>query len=263
MTYQTRNIGIAAVLAVLAALLTAYFVKSAQDDAASGNVLTEVLVAAGDIVAGTPGSDLSTGSELEVKEVPRDSVIPGAVASTQQVADLVATDTIYAGEQVTVRRFRPLAEQGILANLNGNARAFQVPGTQHQLLAGTLKEGDRVDVVASIKYDANDLAGSGTGVNEEVASRIVLRDLLVLTAPADPDDDGGIASSVAPTLSATLAVTDRQSQKLFWVMTNAEWSLQLRPLNKPKDSPESVDTVSSVLADGLRPAQRSELATGR
>ena len=25
-------------------------------------------------------------------------------------------------------------------------------------------------------------------------------------------------------------------------MTNADWSLQLRPLNKPKDSPESVDT---------------------
>jgi len=260
-TYQARNIGIAAVLAIAAAMLTAYFVKSAQDNAESGNALTSVLVAAGDIVAGTPGSDLATGKNLEQQELPRDSVIPGAVASSQQVAGLVATDTIYAGEQVTVRRFRPLAEQGILAELSGNMRALQVPGTQHQLLAWTLKEGDHVDVVASVKYRAKDFTGAG--VDESVASRIVLRDLVVLSAAEDPDKDSGLASSVAPTLSVTLAVTDRQSQKLFWVMTNGEWSLQLRPLNKPKDSPESVDTVSSVLVDGLRSAQRSELATGR
>ena len=142
-------------------------------------------------------------------------------------------------------------------------RAFQVPGTQHQLLAGTLKEGDHVDLVASVKYQPRDLSGVGAGIDDNVASRIVLRDLLVLRAAEDPGDSSGISSSVAPTLSVTLAVTDRQSQKLFWVMTNGEWSLQLRPLNKPKDSPESVVTVTSVLTDGLHTAQRSAFATGR
>jgi pilus assembly protein CpaB len=262
-TYQFRNIGIAAALAICAALLAAYFVKSAQDDTASGNALTGVMVASGDIAAGTPGSELANGRHLERRELPRDSVIPGAIASPSQVAGLVATDTIYAGEQITVRRFTPLAEQGILADLSGNMRAFQVPGTQHQLLAGTLKEGDHVDLVASVKYQPRDLSGAGAGIDNNVASRIVLRDLLVLRAAEDPGDSSGISSSVAPTLSVTLAVTDRQSQKLFWVMTNGEWSLQLRPLNKPKDSPESVVTVTSVLTDGLHTAQRSAFATGR
>jgi pilus assembly protein CpaB len=260
-TYQVRNIGIAAVLALFAALLTAYFVRSAQDDAKSGSTLTSVLVASRDIPAGTPGADLAAGKNLAWRELPRDSVIPGAVASPKEVAGLVATDAIYSGEQVTVRRFRPVAQQGLLADLSGNMRALQVPGTQHQLLAGTLKEGDHVDVVASVKYQPRD--GSSAGISDRVASRIVLRDLLVLQAAEDPGDSSGLAASVAPTLSVTLAVTDKQSQKLFWVMTNGEWSLQLRPLNHPKDSPESVDSVTSVLSDGLPSAQRYELATGR
>lgn len=259
MTYQTRNIGIAAVLAVAAAILTAYFVKTAQDSAESGGVLTKVLVAAGDIVAGTPGSNLESG-KLEVREVPRDSVVPGAVASPDQVANLVTADTILRGEQITVRQFAPLGAQGVLAHLTGNMRALQVPGTQHQLLAGTLKEGDHVDVIASVKVTP---AGASAASDERAVSRVVLRNLLVLSAPADPENDGGISSSVAPTLSATLAVTDRQSQKLFWVMTNSQWSLQLRPIDNPKDSPESVDSSSTVLADGLGSSQRYALATGR
>jgi hypothetical protein len=60
-----------------------------------------------------------------------------------------------------------------------------------------------------------------------------------------------------------LAVTDSQAQKLFFVMKNGDWSLQLRPKGRAKDSPESVETVESVLGDGLRPAQRAQLAGGR
>ena len=93
--------------------------------------------------------------------------------------------------------------------------------------------------------------------------RVVLRDLLVLAAPDDPKNDTSVSASATPTLSATLAVTDRQSQKLFWVMTNGQWSLQLRPVNNPKDSPESVDSSSSVLGDGLGSSQRYALANGR
>jgi pilus assembly protein CpaB len=266
MTYRVRNIGIAAALAVVAALLTVYFVNSAQQDSKEGNALVSVVVAVKDIVAGTPGTKLSQSDVLEQRELPRKSIVPGAVSNPQQVADLVATDTIYAGEQVTVRRFRPLAQQGVLAKLSGTSRAFQVPGTQHQLLAGTLKEGDRVDVVASIKYKVKEVSPTASetvgGLEERVASRVVLRDLLVLRAAEDPSGDGGLASSVAPSLSATLAVTDAQAQKLFWVMKNSDWSLQLRPVNNPKDSPGSVETAQSVLTDGLRQTQRAELTAG-
>jgi pilus assembly protein CpaB len=257
MTYRTRNTAIAAALAAAAVVLTMLYVRDVRNNAEQGSSLVSVMVAVRDIVAGTPGSD----THLKPTEVPRRSVVPGAISSQSQVAGLVASDQIYAGEQVTTRRFVPAAEQGIVGELRGNQRAFQVPGNEDQLLAGTLKADDRVDLVASIKYRVEDITGSASGTSlDRTASRIVLRDLRVLQAPDAPSSDSGLGSSSSTAFSTILAVTDSQAQKLFYVLKNGDWSLQLRPKNRPKDSPESVETVESVLGDGLRPLQRAQLA---
>jgi Flp pilus assembly protein CpaB len=264
MTYRVRNIAIAGALAAAAVLFTALYVRDVRNDAQQGSALVSVLVAARDIVAGTPGSDAVEDDLLKTREVPRRSVVPGAISNAGQVEGLVASEQIYAGEQVTVRRFAPVAQQGILGKLSGNMRGLQVPGNQHQLLAGTLKEGDRVDVIASIKFRVRDITGPVTGADlERTASRVVLRDLLVLQAADAAASDSGLADSASTSLSVILAVTDSQAQKLFFVMKNGEWSLQLRPTNDPKDSPESVETVESVLGDGLKAGQRAQLVSGR
>jgi hypothetical protein len=59
-----------------------------------------------------------------------------------------------------------------------------------------------------------------------------------------------------------LALTDAQAQKLFYVMKNGDWTLDLRPVGNAADSPESVETVESVLGDGLRHRQRAQLIGG-
>ncbi len=68
-----------------------------------------------------------------------------------QLKGLYLTQPVYKGEQLTLNRFALPKEQGIRAELKGNQRALQVPGTADQVLAGTLVVGDRVDVVASLK----------------------------------------------------------------------------------------------------------------
>ena len=45
-------------------------------------------------------------------------------------------------------------------------------------------------------------------------------------------------------------------------MENGTWSLALRPTDKPVDSPESVETIESVLADGLKFQQLTQLTGG-
>ena len=60
-----------------------------------------------------------------------------------------------------------------------------------------------------------------------------------------------------------LALTDAQAQKLLFVVEEGEWTLQLRPVTDPADSPESIETVDSVLGDGLRLGQRRALRGGR
>jgi Flp pilus assembly protein CpaB len=249
MTYRARNTAIAGALAALAVLLTMAYVRNVRSDAQQGSSLVKVMVAVRDIVAGTPGSEAS----LQPREVPRKSVVPGAVSNKAAVTGLVATDQIYAGEQITTNRFAPLAEQGIVGELKGNQRAIQVPGDQEQLLAGTLRTDDRVDVVGNIKYRQGDI--------QRATSRVVLRDIRVLQAPDEPSSDSSLASGNGD-FSAILALTDSQAQKLFWVMQNGDWSLQLRPKSRPKDSPESVETLESMLTDGLQPSGAAQVRNG-
>lgn len=263
MTYRARNTVIAGALAAAAVLLTMMYVRNVRADAEEGSSLVRVVVAARDIVAGTPGSEAVDDRLLKEREVPRRSVVPGAISNPAQVSGLVASDQIYAGEQVTTRRFAPLAEAGVVGQLSGTERALEVPGNQYQLLAGTLVDGDRIDVVASIKYRVKDVDGTSPGADlERTASRIVLRDLLVLQAAVAPDSDSGLGGESNVTGSVILAVTDSQAQKLFFVMKNGDWSLQLRPKGRAKDSPESVETIGSVVTDGLKPAQMQEVIHG-
>src|SRR4029453_19273 len=150
MSYRVRNIGIAVALAVLAALLTIFYVTNYKHSVQSGEELVPVYVAAGEIPVGTSGSEVSDRNLLKPVEVARRNVVPGAISKPDQIQQLVATEKVYGGEQVTLNRFRPLGEQGIQAQLKGRLRAMQVPGTEHQLLVGTLQTGDHVDFVGTV-----------------------------------------------------------------------------------------------------------------
>ena len=151
------------------------------------------------------------------------------------IADLYTTEPVYAGEQLSLNRFAPSKEQGVRATLRGKNRAFQLSGDGDQMLNGTLLPGDRVDVVASVKNpeDQND-----------VRSLVALRDVLVLQTQ---DSEGATIDNPDDNQSAAiLSVTDEQAQRLYWVTQNGEWSLQLRPVKKPKDGkapPATFDTV--------------------
>lgn len=252
MTYRVKNITIAVALALVAALLTSFYVTNYQRDVRSDETNVPVFVAQKDIPAGTSGSEIVRKGLLEKGEVVRRNVVPGAISNPAQIEELLATQPIYAGEQITTRRFATPAQRGIKAQLTGTMRAFQVPGDEHQLLAGTVKAGDRVDVVASIKVDPD---------RDVFVTRIVLRDIEVLKAATSAVSGPKVTQSAEST-SVLLAVTDTQVQKLFHVIKHGEWSLELRPPVKSNDSPESVAHAGSIVRDGLRGAQLESLQGG-
>jgi Flp pilus assembly protein CpaB len=248
MTYRLRNIVVAVALAVLAAMIVSFYVKQQKQDLQKGQTLTAVYVAKEDIPAGTPGSEVV--SKVERVEVAKDAAAPGAMVGPEDLEGRVSTEQIYANEQVSVLRFAAPTEQGIRAKLSGTLRAVQVPGDEHQLLAGTLKDGDRVDLVANLKFKG--------GSQENVATRTVLRDVLVVQATLAAGDTRRLSSNGGNKF-VVLALTDAQSHKLFFVMKNGEWTLELRPVKDPADSPESFETVATVLGDGLSKSQLDQL----
>jgi Flp pilus assembly protein CpaB len=253
MTYRVRNIGIAVALAVVAALLTSFYVTNYKRHVQRGEDHVTVLVAKHDIPVGTAGSD-AVGM-LSTTQVPRRSVVPGSISNPDEIKSLVASQETFAGEQITTQRFTSIAQTGVEGQLKGNLRAFQVAGDQNQLLAGTVKDNDHVDLVAAI-------TSSG---NSQVFSRVVLRDLKVLQAPSGPAPGSKITGGVGQTTSALLAMTDSQAQKYQWVLANSNsssgdsWHLELRPVTHATDSPDHLDSFATVLRDGLSRSARRAL----
>ena len=261
--YRLRNTLIASSLALVGALLVFVYVASYRKNVQNGAGLATVFVAARDIPAGTDGASAAGGGYLHRESVLRRNVINGAISNPDQISQLAAGQTILAGEQITVRQFHPLVQQGVLANISGTLRAMSIPGDSNQLLVGIVKEGDHVDVLANIKYSLRPPAGSSAAAGGDlsrVAARVILRDLLVLRAPTATS--GGIGSNSANDKSITLALSDSQAQKLLFAAKNGDLWLALRPVAKPADSPESVETLESILGDGLGSSQIGQLTGG-
>ena len=257
MTYRVRNIVIAVVLAALAALMTSYYVTNYKRHVQQGEKHVQVYVASQDIPAGTSGADAM--GMLKKKAVTQNAVAPGAISKPVEIKKLIASQRIYAGEQVTVNRFSSVSQSGIQGSLKGTLRGYQVSGTPNQVLAGILKTGDHVDVVANFAYK---------GANASLtfaATRIVLRNLKVLRAPSGPGAASKLGGSSDQKYPVVLAVTDNQSQKLLFATHNTSeansggepgWWLEVRPNLNPADSPGSVETISTMLRDGLSPRQQ-------
>ena len=243
---RLRNLALPLGLAALAAVLIGIYVVSYRNSVTHGATLVKVIVAARDIPAGTDGSTIAGGGYLKSQTVPRRSIVPGSIASAAPLTSKITATQIYKGQQVTLRQFVPVTQGGVFAKFSGNQRLVIVPGDQNQLLAGTLNDGDHVDVVVTAKYHFGSLA--------RASSRVALRNLLVLEAPQGAPKEASIGA--APQVTAKLIMTDAQAQTMGWAMKQGTWFFVLRPTNKPSNSAPSIENVFSIMGRGLPNAER-------
>jgi Flp pilus assembly protein CpaB len=140
---------------------------------------------------------------------------------------------IYANEQITPRRFGASGAQGMRSVLRGDLRAITVGGDARQLLAGTLRAGDHVDVVVNDKTNS-----------QNPRTRVAVSNLVVLTPPGA---EGTSGQATDGSVQATLQLTDKQAQVLWWVVKNGDWSLLLRPAAKATATATAPTTKVDVL----------------
>lgn len=235
-TIRIRTIVLAGLLAVAAAILTLIAVTRANGGTAAPATAktAPVLVATHDLAVGASATQALKDGSIVVRQLPQASIQPGALADASPLAGELVVQPIYAGEQVTARRFGPSGAQGLRSDLTGDMRILSVPGDANQLLAGTLQDGDRVDVVASLK----------DGQDQTPYAKVVLRGLLVLKAA---EATSGSADGSATPLSATLELSDAQAQSLFFVLRNGDWTFALRPTSKPSSTVPLPRTSASTL----------------
>jgi Flp pilus assembly protein CpaB len=253
MNYRVKNIGIAVALAALAAILTSVYVVNYKRHVQNGEDKVPVYVAARDIPAGTTGAEVVDQHMLKKVTIPQKAIVAGAISNPSQLSTYIATQDVYEGEQVSTRRFAPPQEQGIRAQIKGTQRAYQLEGDSHQLLAGTLKAGDHVDVVAS--WTIKNPSSAGGSGDDAVVSRVILRDLLVLTAAVDNGGGGPAVTASQSSQFVQLRMTDSQAQKMIWAQKNSVdngngWHLDLRPPNASLDSANTYMDSALMLFDG-------------
>jgi Flp pilus assembly protein CpaB len=245
MTYRLRNLLIALGLAAAAAILVSVYVTQYKHDVQSGEGNVYVYVAASDIPAGTPGSDLVGDSKMIKKvTVAERSKVPGAVQDEKDLASTYVKEPIYTGEQISLQRLGSAGSEGLRGQLKGPMRAIELTAEPQRLLAGTLQSGDHVDVVATWEAPSN---------SQHFVSRVLVRNLLVLKAP----ETGSVRSAISgpnSNASVQLRLTDLQAHKLFFVAENGEWSLVLRPPSRATDSVDNLRDAISLAVEGLREA---------
>lgn len=242
MTYRLRNILIALGLAVVAVILVSAYVTQYKNHVDSGQSGTVVYVAARDIPSGTPGDELIDGKYLRKATVKRADVVRGAITDPKQITARYVTQPLYEGDQISLRRVGEAGAAGSRGQLTGAQRAVEIEAKPSQVLAGTLKASDFVDVVAT--WEAPE------GASHHVA-KVVLRNLLVLAVPEESASHGGVTSSSSTATTVQLRVTDAQAVKLFFLVKNGEWTLALRPPVRAGDSSETLENAKTIAAQGV------------
>jgi pilus assembly protein CpaB len=246
MNYSIRNLVIAGGLAIVAIIAVLIYTSNVQQAAKEGQARVKVYVAARDVPAGTPAKDVIAQQDLVQKEVVQDDALPGVLISTENLGDTVLKQDLFAGQQVAQAVFVPANEAVTTVAIRGTMRAVSVDVKPANGLVGTLKDGDHVDIYARI----------GTG-NQRFVKK-VLPDVTVLKAQIGVKD----ATSVGDA-HILFALSDRDAQKLLWLAENGDddfWLAQ-RPQEGALNSPPTVETLQTVLGDGL-PAAVQKLIQG-
>lgn len=192
-----------AVAALSTALLTVY-VRGANDRAAQGNDLQQVLVASELLEAGQTGQQVLDSGLVVLENVPESAVVEGAMSSMPDSLTALRLDAdVYPGEQLNRNRFRA----GVVSRLG-------IPETK---LAVSIELDDAARVAGNVESGADvavfvSLAGDGTGATKLLIPRIEV--LSTGTPSMDGEEGGGTL--------LTLAADQTEAQQLIYAQTNGD-----------------------------------------
>ena len=203
MNYSVRNIVVAVLLAVCAAVAVVVYTSNVKQRAEADQERVKVYVAAKDIEPGTTGEQVLADKLLVQREVVRSDQAPGALTSLAGLQSKVVSQKIYAETQVIAPVFAEPALVDDSLNLTGNMRAIQVPMDLNASLQGSLAAGDRVDILEGIEVT------NENGAVTPVVRRL-LRNVLVLRVPDEKDSR---LSSADDKRGIMLAVTDLEATR--------------------------------------------------
>ena len=200
---------LAVVTALVGTMLIVLYVQGIDNRATEGQELVEVLVAKDVVSAGETVAAAEESGKFEKKQVRREDLVPGALSSSTSVTGLVATGNIYPGEQLIADKFGSIGDTQSLV-IPDDKLAISVELTDPERVAGFVNPGSEVSIFITVS-------------EPKQYTRVLLTRVTVIgvgqtttTSRTVTDESGAQTVEEVPKTILTLALSQKESEKLIW-----------------------------------------------
>lgn len=169
---------------------------------------TQILVASGDITAGTTGDAALSGGLVELADVAAVDIAPGALSSTQVLAGQTFSADVASGSQVTSAALRPAHARGASFEIPDGKQAVAVQLDFVPGVAGYVGVGDIVNVYALGQ------SPDGSEVNL-VVSNVAVLDVSLEVAPRRAAADQATERVTGNAITYLLALDPNEAARLI------------------------------------------------
>jgi pilus assembly protein CpaB len=184
----------AVLLAGVGAVLLYSYVNSADKRAMAGQEATTVLVVTKVIPTGTPAEGIAP--YVEVRQLPKAAVVPGAITVLNDIAGLATTTELQVGEQLMSARFAdPATTQVGVVAVPKDMQEVSFLAESQRAVGSTIAAGDKVDLYVTF----DDL------------TKLTLADVLVIKVQGAIDEaasESGAATGGSVTYTVALKAQD-------------------------------------------------------
>ncbi len=182
--------------------------------ASSGNDVISVVYASSDIASTAEIKE----AMLETRMLPQSLAPKMVFTDVKEVAGRVASMTVPKGMPIVPNLLAPKGTPpGLSVRIKDGYRAVAVKTDESSAVAGWIKPGCRVDVVAIIQVE---------GAGRSTISKVILENIEVLAVGQDIGASGEVSASV--TKSVTLAVLPQDVPKLHLASSSGTVRLAMR-----------------------------------
>ena len=251
MARRTVLLVVAALIALVGTSLIVLYVQNVDERATRGQELVEVLTVTSPLESGESVAAAIEQGKFEKTQVRRDDVVEGALTTTEDIAELVATSPIYPGEQVIGARFGTVGDTSALV-VPPDMTAISVDLTDPARVAGFVNPGSEVAIFMSA--DPSLYMPDGSQKQLPPYTGVLLPRVQVIgvgattvTSKTVTDESGAAITEQVPRTILTVAVDQEQAEKLIYGARNGELYFAL--LSKES----KIQSNSGVTADEVIP----------
>jgi len=198
---------VAAIIAALGTALVFFYVQGADKRAQDKYDAVQVLTAVKQITPGETVAAAQAAGKIEVGNVSKGELLPGALTSLSGIENQIAQTNIYPGEQIIASKFGTSTAATNALTIPKGDIAVSINLTDTARVAGFVNPGDKVAIFltspANTKLLLNNIEVIAVGTTTVVS-----------TTTTDPT--GAQTTEQLPRTLFTLGVTQAQAQKILY-----------------------------------------------